>query len=210
GPRTRFAAAGRTEFPAERPSPAVHPDDPQRSSRPIERARLAGGSRLPRASGGQPPAGLSERLGVTHSPIVSPAKSPQPPSALKRKLASRCRTINDLRLGGPRPLRVPSGRHSNRIGRRGHPEGARTVGRGGAGPRLKRIRRSGTLSECTIRKTTPVRFPLQLRLLSARVASFWEPGAMLHSNPRLSHQAVRMYSCNALDSCSISSRRYLT
>jgi hypothetical protein len=26
------------------------------------------------------------------------AKSPQPPSALKRKLASRCRTVNDLGL----------------------------------------------------------------------------------------------------------------
>src|SRR5215510_6656496 len=35
--------------------------------------------------------------------------------------------------------------------------------------------RSGTPSECTIRKTTQVRFPLQLSLLSARVASFWEP-----------------------------------
>jgi hypothetical protein len=47
-----------------------------------------------------------------------------------------------------------------------------TLVRGGPGRRLKRIRRSGTPSECTIRKTTQVRFPLQLSLLSARVASF--------------------------------------
>ena len=99
GPRTRFAAAGRTEFPAERPSPVVHPDDPQQSSRPIVMARLPGGSSPATASQRRPPAALPfcsiQRGAVRHRPPAGrvPAKSPQPPLALKRKLASRCRTI---------------------------------------------------------------------------------------------------------------------
>src|SRR6202521_4386461 len=88
----------------------MHPGDPQGFSRPIVRARLGGGSEpARRASGGRcsiqtgsrpstAASGPLRAIGGGALPDRVPAKSLQPPLALKRKLANRCRTVNDLSL----------------------------------------------------------------------------------------------------------------